>query len=508
MADARAKGPLRAIIAAVAVALLAATPASADTLRVALSAQPGPFDPAVAPSPEQLAPVGPAYQRLVGPDGRPQLARSWRSDADGRVWTFEIASSARFDDGRVVDAAAVVFSLRRLVAVGRGPSSELASILDRVEAVGATTVRLTLKAPSPHVPQILAARSAAIVNPAVAAHDVNGDQATAWLATRSAGSGPYRVVATGPAVTLARNPYYSGPPPAFDEIVFQVIADPTVRALAVARGDVDVAFLMPSQTLKRLRTDRRVVVHAAPAFAFQNVAFNMERPVFADRRLRAALAMAIDTEAIVRDIRGGSALVFRGPIPVGIPGADPSAYPIRYDPAAAVRLAREVGGKPRRVVMIYPGVSPETDTVAQYIQAVAAPLGLQVRLERLSIPAYLDRMQRGAYDLVLQGFVAPTPDISSVLGAWFDAAKVGVDNPARYVNPKATALLASAARELDANKRAQVYADLALLVNRDLPYIYLQQTKVTNVVRADIEGYRLDGARALDLPLETLRRRR
>lgn len=498
----------RAVFALVAWAFATAMPAVADTLRVALSSQSGPFDPAVAPSPEQLAPIGPAYQRLVAPDGAPQLARSWRADTEGRVWTFDLTTTARFDDGRSVDAQAVVFSLQRLVAVGRGPSSELAGILDRVEAVDPKTVRVVLKAPSPHLPQILAARSAAIVNPAIAAHARDGDYASAWLATRSAGSGPYRMVSAGAAITLERNPFYAGEPGAFDNIVFQVISDPTVRALAVARGDVDLAFLMPSQTLKRLRADKRVVVHSAPTFAFQNIAFNMERPVFADRRLREALASAIDTRAIVRDIRGGSALEFRGPIPVGLPGADPGAYPIRFDPTHARRLAAAVGGKERRIVMIYPGVSPETDTVAQYIQAVAAPLGLQVRLERLSIPAYLDRMQRGTYDLVLQGFVAPTPDISSVLGAWFDPAKIGVDNPARYANPLLAALLRASAREVDPAKRVRLNAEIARIVNQDLPYIYLQQTKVSNVVRADIEGYELDGVRALDLPLDTLRRRK
>ena len=508
MTGARSMRAWRAVFALVVSAFAAATPAVADTLRVALSVQPGPFDPAVAPSPEQLAPIGPAYQRLVAPDGGPQLARSWRADAEGRVWTFDLTTTARFDDGRSVDAQAVVFSLQRLVAVGRGPSSELAGILDWVEAIDLKTVRFVLKAPSPHLPQILAARSAAIVNPAVAAHASNGDHASAWLATRSAGSGPYRVVSAGAVVTLQRNPFYAGAPGAFDSIVFQVISDPTVRALAVTRGDVDLAFLMPSQTLKRLRADTRVVVHAAPAFAFQNIAFNMERPVFADRRLREALASAIDTTAIVRDIRGGSALAFKGPIPEGVPGADPNAYPIRFDPARARRLAAAVGGTAQRVVMIYPGVSPETDTVAQYIQAVAAPLGLQVRLERLSIPAYLDRMQRGTYDLVLQGFVAPTPDISSVLGAWFDPAKIGVDNPARYANPRVAPLLQASAREIDPAKRARLNAEIARLVNQDLPYIYLQQTKVSNAVRFDLEGYRLDGVRALDLPLDTLRRRR
>lgn len=199
---------------------------------------------------------------------------------------------------------------------------------------------------------------------------------------------------------------------------------------------------------------------------------------------------------------------FRGPLAPGMPGYDPALYPVSFNPSAALSLARAAGvAKGTRVVMIYPGVSAETDTVAQYIQAVLAPLGFQLRLERLSIPAYVDRMQRGSYDMVLMGFVATTDDATGVLNFWFDPAKAGVDNPARYHNPTVARLITEAANEPDTVRRAALHRQIAIRVNADLPYIYLQQTHVANVVRRDLARYRLDPIRPLEVDVLALRRR-
>ncbi len=219
----------------------------------------------------------------------------------------------------------------------------------------------------------------------------------------------------------------------------------------------------------------------------------MERDVLKDIRLRRAIGAAIDVDGIVKYIRGGRASRFRGPLPLGMPGADPALYSVRFDPAEALRLAQAAGVRPGTPLsLIYPGVSPETDTVAQYIQAVLAPLGLAVRLERLSVPAYIDRMGRGSYDLVLMGYVANDDDPASILSNWFDPAKAGVENPARYANRAIVPLLTEAARESDPARRAQLNRAIAAKVNADLPYIYLQQTHVSNIVRKDIAGYDLD----------------
>lgn len=502
-------------LAALAAGVLSANPARAQpdppsrTLRVALSSPPGPLDPAAAAAPEQVAPVFGAYQQLVSPSGEPELARSWDADTTGRVWTFEIAPGRRFSDGAPVDAAAVVFSLKRLARLGRGPASDFVSFVDTVAAPSAMSVRLTLRQPTPRLLSILADRAASIVNPSVAANAIGDDLGSGWLATRTAGSGPYTLApaSSSGAFILVRNPYYTGVEPYFSRIIFTVMADPTVRALALERAETDIALLMPAQALKLLARDSGVRIVSQPAYAFQNLAFNLARPVFKDPRLRQAVAHAMDTQAIVTHIREGRASRFDGPLAPDMLGARPGDWPFRYDPSKAAALAREAGRvQPVNVAMIYPGVSPETDTVAQYIQAMLAPLKLNVRLERLSTAAYLDRMDRGAYDLVLMGWVCSHSDPSAILDFWFEGAKAGVNNPARYSNQEVSALLAAARSELDTRRRAELHRAIIARVNADIPYVYLQQTHVSTALRADIAGFSMDPARSIDLPLLSMRR--
>ena len=502
----------RAFGVVVGAVLALSTPdiARARSLRIALSTPPGPLDPATARSPEEFAPAAPAYEQLVSPTGGPELANTWSQDASRRRWTFRLVPGHRFADGRAVDAAAVKFSLDRVRAIGRGNAGDLIDRIASVEIVGPMAVRITTHTPTPRLTAMLADRSASIVDPRVMVHALSGDRASAWLAANTEGSGPYRLRPTrgGGVILLDRNPAWTGTRPAFDTIVYRTVADPIVRALSVRRDASDIAVLMPAQGLPQLERDPGVRVVAAPVPAYQNLAFNLDRAVFRDVRARRAVAAAIDTASIVRYIRGGRVSTFHGPLAPGMPGYDPALYPVRFDPACAVRLAHAARVPPgTRVSMIYPGVSPETDTVAQYLQAALAPLGYRVRLERLSIPAYVDRMERGSYDLVLMGFVATTDDASGVLNYWFDPAKAGVDNPARYRNPVVARLIAQAADEADVARRAVLHREIALRVNADLPYVYLQQTHVANVVRRELTGYRLDPLRPLEVDTLALGRR-
>lgn len=487
-------------------------------LRIGLSSKPGPFDFAVAAAPEQTVVVLPAYQNLirrVTPPGgadtfRPEIARAWEMAPDGRSWLFSLAEGHRFDDGKPVDANAVRYSLERLARLGRGPASLYLEHVERVEVVDPMQIRVLLKAPTPLLPTILADRAAAIVNPSVALHAVRDDDGMSWLATRSAGSGPYRLVPASGTGTyiLERNPHWRGPPQAFERLIYRVIADVTVREMSLRNGDIDVAFMMPPSAVGRLHGVAGIRTISAPVLAFQNLAFNLERPVFSDLRLRQAIALAIDYDGIVRHLKGGHATPFAGPLPRGMLGANPSTFPRHYDPAAAVRLARAAGVRPgTRIGLIYPGVSPETDTLAQYLQAALAPLGLLVRIERLSVPAYLDRMQRGSYDAVLMGFVAQFNDPAAIAGYWFNPAMVGLNNPARYRNPVVTDLLTRSAATTDTSQRAALLRQAVALSNADLPYVYLFQVHLAVGYRSDLEGYVFDPIEALRLPLASLRRR-
>ena len=510
------------ILAVILAVLAAVLPVAvrAETLSIGLSTRAGPFDFAIAPAADQTLAVRAAYETLVrsAPGGRYRsgLATRWSTSRDGLTWTFYLQPGRRFASGRKVDAKAVIFTLARLKAIGRGNASILNDLVVSVEEAGSDAVRLKLAHPSPALLAMLSDRMTSIIDPSIA-NRIKGDRwGSQWLATRTAGSGRFQLQAGSQKGIhiLTVQPHWfalpgdpAPPPRGFDRLVYREIVDPTVRRMALEKGEIDIAFLLPSQEQKRLVGSKAVRLHRAPILAFNNLAFNLQSKAMQDVRLRRAIGHAIDVDGIIRYIRGGTALAFAGPVPRSMPGHGSSKRFV-HDPALARRLAAQTRKIGRPLRFIYPGVSPETDTIAQYIQATLKPLGLDVRIERLSVPAYLDRMSRGSYDMVLQGAVIDFNDPSAIMNAWFEPSRAGVPNPARYGNPRVTALIRQSEREMDPAKRRLQIEQAAKLSHQDVPYIYLSQTIMTIAARSNIEGITIDPFDALNLPVNLMQRSR
>jgi peptide/nickel transport system substrate-binding protein len=481
--------------------------AERDDAVVGLGSAPGPFDPATSPGVEQLIVVRPCYQTLVARriDERgtlhfePDLAASWEVSADGLAWTFRLQPDARFDDGTVVDAAAVKFSLDRLVALGRGPASLVKKVLSAVQAIDTRTVRLVLKQPTPLALLAASEKGAAIINPSIPGAADKDDWGSRWLATHTAGSGPWRLqpVAAKGLWTLERNPHAprreTDHPIRLQRVQFRELRDPAVRLLALQKGDIDLAVAIAIQDLPAVQADPALKLLAGPVSAFSNLAMNTEAGPLRALALRRSVAQAIDPTAISRYLRSGRATPFLGPLPLGMAGAAPDSYTSRFDPAAARAAVAQAGAKGTRLDMVYPGLSQTTDTLAQYLQAVLADAGLAVRLQRLSLPAFIDRVGRGSYDLALMGWVVDSPDPASIANVWFGTDRIGAaGNYARFRDDEVQRLLDASLNTTDAALRARQIEQAVRRSNAAVPYVYLFQTHNWLVHRARLSGVAFD----------------
>ncbi|MEM1104994.1 MAG: ABC transporter substrate-binding protein [Pseudomonadota bacterium] len=489
-----------------------------DTIVVSVRSNVGPFDPAVFSSAEQVQILHPVYQNLVsiaqdtdtGADVfQPELAVSWRSSDDKLSWTFELSEDQRFDDGAPVDAAAVVFTIERLLAIGRAPSSGLGGILEGVEAVDDWTVVFRLREPVPSLLPYVSDSATFIVNPRILEHEIDGDLATEWLNVHTAGSGPYRLSRFTPRETyvLDANPYAPAPPVSVKRIIFRVASDPAIRALLLRKGDLDMAYFLPAEVLADFQSSDRFVAQHVPTKALNYLAFNMQTETFADVRLRRAIALAIDYEAIVRDVKYGLADPYNGPLLPGMPGYTSADYPYEYDPSEAARLVREIASEQPipRLQMIYPGVSAGADTMAVFVQSSLAEIGLEVELQRLTVPALINRIDRGNFDFMFMGWVSVFGDPSNIVNYWFDPERIGAaGNYARYDNPRVAELVRASLTETDAAARARQLSEIVALTNQDLPYVYLVKNAVWPVYSTRLEGIELHEYNVFDPPFSQL----
>lgn len=489
-----------------------------DTLVVGLRYPVGPLDPATTLGIEQTLILAPVYENLVRADYDdetgfvryvPGLAKSWFVSEGGTRWTFQLETGHRFDDGSPVTAEAVKFSLDRALALRRGPSSALREFLKSVEVVDNHTVRLVLTESSHLVLPTLADRVGYIINPLIMENQVNNDFGSGWLAENTAGSGPYQLVRHRPRDhhVLAGNPYYHDEPGSIRRVIYKEIRDPSIRGLQLEKGEIDIALFLLVESLPSFAENPAFTVHSRPSAVFKNLALNTETGVFSDINARKAVAHAIDYDAFVEVLLNGQARRLRGPLPPESLGADPDSYSFDFDPGKARALLSKANvdiSKP--VELVYAGLSSGSDTTATFLKASLEAIGLKVRLQRLSVPALIGRVDSGNYDMVYMGWVALHTDPSAILNFWFDSGRIGsAGNYSRYNNEYVDELLHRSLAELDVNKRRQLIREIVARVNKDVPYVYLSQDNVWTVSRSDLLGYKLNPFNLGDLNLLHLR---
>jgi peptide/nickel transport system substrate-binding protein len=298
--------PLRLTFAAVAFALLAATPgwAARTDLVLGMPLEPPHLDPtagaAAAIDEVFYANVFEGLTR-IGPSGEvlPGLASSWTVSDDGTVYTFTLRDGVTFHDGASFSADDVKFSLDR----ARGEDSTnaqktlFAAIAD-VAATDATTVTVTLKRPQGAFLYNMGWGDAVIVSPASAATNKE----------RPVGTGPFRFVnwAKGSSITLARNPDYWGNPVALERVEFRIIPDAAAAIPALLAGDVNaLPNFNVGDALPQVQSDPRFKVVIGETEGETILATNNRRAPFDRLEVRQAIAHTIDRKAVIDGASAG-----------------------------------------------------------------------------------------------------------------------------------------------------------------------------------------------------------
>lgn len=413
------------------------------------------------------------------PDGRviPALASSV-DQPDATTYVYHLRPGVKFSDGTPLTVDDVVWSLKRAM----GGNSQLAAFYTSVKSIaaqGADTVVVKLKRPDVTWPAILAFGGQVYEKAAA----LRGGAAN--LGTPSnlpIGTGPYRFQSFAPdtGATLVVNPYWNGPKPSAQRVVFENLRDASATLLGLRSGDIDATLA----ATRRGFQIPGVTLYEAPGVNEAAISMNTLVAPFDDVHVRRAIAYAIDRAGIAQAATGGGFQLTDTLTPLSLYGSIAPAAQVRA--AFATLPSWDLDLQKARAELAqsrYPhGFTASIDDVApdpipQALVPELAKIGITLKLKPEPANQWLAELYgpRTKVGFMSTGYSAAYPDPSSLMSEWLDPAAASVNglNSANYRNPEMGRLLQAQRQATSRAERLRLITQAFRLVRQDVPYVPL-----------------------------------
>ena len=490
---------------ALALLLLAAPAHGQTVLNRGNGAEPESLDPAQAGSAAEINILGDMMVGLTTLDAAarpiPGIAERWQTSPDGLVWTFHLRQ-ARWSDGSPVTADNFLSAWRRLldpktasrtaqslwlvknaraISAGTMPVEALG-----VAAQGVLTLKVTLENPAPYLPELLTLPAALPLPPK-----------PEFAPGSYVGDGPYVLKSWQPGdhITLAKNPrFFDAAAVKIDTVHYFPTADTQAALRRFRAGELDMQTPLPSAALPWLNANMPGSAHVVPSLALSYIAINLRDSALADIRVRRALNLVYDREAVaqkvmklgdapaysyvppgITDYRGGPQLDFK-----------PMPYPARL--VQARKLMQDAGFGPfNKLTLTYSTTgNPDSKRLAAVFQAMARQIYVDVRIQVSDYPLVLRAMRQGQYQLAYTTWLADFRDASNFL----DLLRSGAaGNYAGYHNVRFDAALAAAEREPDGARRMHLLQAAETIALADMPWLPIRYLSQSEAVGPRVGGY-------------------
>jgi peptide/nickel transport system substrate-binding protein len=483
-----------ALAALLSVAACRSQPAApSDILVVALANAPTNLDPGVGLDEASQKLHQLLYHSLLKIDANlkvvPDLAVRFET-TDRATYIAEIPSGVRFHDGREMTSADVAFTFRRFLDPAFTSARKGAyAALKEVEIVDGHTVAFHLKAPSASFPvNLIMGIVPAGTGPAAARAPV--------------GSGPYALSEFVPDDHVTLRPFRDayGGPPANGGLLFKVVPDETMRGLELRNGSVDLVVNDLSPDLVHsLEQNKALTVTTGPGTDYAYIGFNLRDPLLHDARVRRAIALAVDTQAIIAHLRRGLARQASGIVPSMSWAYNEQVAPYPHDVEQARRLLDEAGWKdpdgagPRQrfVLTLKTSTAEAYRLQAAVIQRDLAEAGIGLDVRSYEFATLMSDVVRGNVQLYTLQYVGVTdPDMLRRAFHSSQVPPVGF-NRGHYANPEVDELITRASQSLDDTERRDLYREAQRVIAGDVPYVSLWAKTNVAVSRADLDGVTL-----------------
>ena len=429
------------------------------------------------------------------------LAESWEISRDGLVITFRLRKGVRWHDGAPFTADDVLFTYR-LTVDPKTPTAYAGDFLKvkKAEVLDPYTFRVTYD--RPFAPALMSWGAAVMPKHLMEGRDITKSP----LARHPVGTGPYRFKEwkTGQKIVLAANEDYFEGRPYLDGRVMRVIPDMATMFLELRARGIDHMGLTPLQYTRQTETRyfrNHFRKYRYLSFSYTYLGFNLQNPMFADRRVRQALAHAVDKGELIEGILLGLGQEATGPFKPGTWQYNPNVKRFAYDPERALQLLAEAGWRDTDgdgildrggqrfefELLVNQGNEVRAKT-AEIVQRRLAELGISVKIRVIEWAAFIKEfINKRRFDAVILGWTIPMdPDLYDV----WHSSKTGPSelNFISYKNEEVDALLERGRSTFDRAERKRCYDRIQEILAEDQPYIFLYVPDALPIFNARIRG--------------------
>ncbi|HOG07419.1 MAG: peptide-binding protein [Syntrophales bacterium] len=431
------------------------------------------------------------------------LAESWEIGREGLEITFHLRKGVRWHDGRPFTAEDVLYTYQVTIDP-KTPTAYAGDFLRVKKAEVLDPYTFRVRYDRPFAPALMSWGSAVLPKHLLAGRDITQSP----LARHPVGTGPYRFKewVTGQKIVLAANPDYFEGRPYIDGYVLRIIPDTATMFLELRAGGIDRMGLSPLQYTRQTETPlfrRDFNKYRYLSFSYTYLGYNLKNPLFADPRVRRAIAHAVNKDEIIRGVLLGLGQPATGPLKPWTWAYNPRVERYPYDPGKARALLAEAGwrdrngdgvldrdGRPFRFEIITNQGNEVRQKTAEILQRRLGEVGIEVKIRVLEWAAFVnDFINKRKFEATILGWTIPMdPDLYDV----WHSSKTGPEelNFISYRNPEVDALLEQGRSTFDLKLRKRCYDRIQEVLADEQPYLFLYCPDALPIIQARFRGIR------------------
>jgi peptide/nickel transport system substrate-binding protein len=445
---------------------------------------------------------------------KPGLAQSWTVDANQRIYTFKLRPGVKWHDGAPFTSADVKFSVEKIVRPLHSRGKVYFGNVAIIETPDPLTVVFKLTEPVPFFLKSFQPGESPMF-PKHILEKLNVDDARAVRSSafmqNPVGTGPFRLKEwkKGSHITLERFPdYWKKGRPYLDQVVLKVIPDGAARSIALENGEVDLAPMsaVPQADIQRLAALKQLELSDKGAEGLGPLLWlevNLREKPLSDKRVRQAISLALDRRKIVDIIWFGQGKPANGPIVSGNPYYNKALKPLAYDPKAANKLLDDAGykrGANNMRFKLQQNFLPYGESwvrLGEYVRQELGKVGIEVETQSLDLGGWLKKIYTdwdyGFTSNFTHNYSDPSIGTQRSFVSGTIAKGATFTNSMNYRNPRIDDLYAQALVEVDATKRRRMFDEVQVILNDELPVIFLVEIAYSHLWNRKVQGLITNG---------------